>query len=156
MTILFVLSHFEAWLPAYHWFLISLQLYLHWWWFSCQVVSNSCDPMDCSSPGSSVHGILQARILARVAISFFKGSAQPRNRTQVSCIAGRFFTDWATREALYLLYFSKQFFFFFLKHSQFLSLATHYTDSQMWLVLAVWPRGYWDRGLEMIKPGKPT
>ena len=44
-------------------------------------------------------GILQARILEWVAISFSKGSSQPRNRTQVSCIAGRFFTDWATREA---------------------------------------------------------
>ena len=44
-------------------------------------------------------GILQARILEWVAISFSKGSSQPRNQTQVSCIAGRFFTDWATREA---------------------------------------------------------
>ena len=55
--------------------------------------------MDCSLPGSSVHGILQARILECVAISFFRGSSQPRNQTRVSCIAGRFFTDWATREA---------------------------------------------------------
>ena len=53
--------------------------------------------MVCSLPGSSVHGILQAGILERVAISFSRGSSQPRNRTQVSCIAGRFFTDWATR-----------------------------------------------------------
>ena len=51
-----------------------------------------CDPMDCSPPGSSVHGILQARILEWVAISFSRGSSQPRDRTQVSCIAGRFFT----------------------------------------------------------------
>ena len=41
-----------------------------WWWFSHLVVSNSCDPMDCRPPGSSVHGILQARILEWVAISF--------------------------------------------------------------------------------------
>ena len=41
-----------------------------WWWFSHPVVSNSCDPMDCSFPGSSVQGILQARILEWVAISF--------------------------------------------------------------------------------------
>ena len=40
-----------------------------WWWFSHQVMSDSCDPMDCSLPGSSVHGILQARILEWVAIS---------------------------------------------------------------------------------------
>ena len=54
-----------------------------------------CDPMDCSSPGSSVHGILQARILELVAISFSRGSSWSRNQTQVSCIAGRFFTIWA-------------------------------------------------------------
>ena len=44
-----------------------------WWWFSCQVVSESCDPMDCSLPDSSVHGILQARILEWVTISFSRG-----------------------------------------------------------------------------------
>ena len=70
-----------------------------WWWFSCQVVSNSCDPMDCSLPGSSVHGILQARIVEWVATSFSRGSSWLRNRTWVSCIAGRWFTDWAMGEA---------------------------------------------------------
>ena len=50
-----------------------------------------CNPMDCSPPGSSVHGILQARILEWVAVSFSRGSSQPRDRTQVSCIAGRCF-----------------------------------------------------------------
>ena len=60
---------------------------------------DSCDPMDCSLPGSSVHGILQARIPEWVAISFSRGSSQPRNQTRVSCIAGRFFTNWAMREA---------------------------------------------------------
>ena len=54
------------------------------------------DHMDCSPPGSSVHGIFQARTLEWVAISFSRGSSWPRNRTQVSCIAGRFFTVWAT------------------------------------------------------------
>ena len=57
-----------------------------------------CDPMDCSPPACSVHGIFQARILEWIAISFSRGSSQPRNRTQVSCIAGRFFTNWAMRE----------------------------------------------------------
>ena len=57
-----------------------------------------CDPMDCSPPGSSVHGILQARILKWVAISFSRGSSRPRDRTWVSCIAGWYFTIWATRE----------------------------------------------------------
>ena len=47
----------------------------------------------------TVHGILQARILKWVAFPFSKGSSQPRDQTQVSCIAGRFFTSWATREA---------------------------------------------------------
>ena len=46
-----------------------------------------CDPKDCSLPGSSVHGISQARILEWVAISFSRGSFRPRDRTQVSCIA---------------------------------------------------------------------
>ena len=46
----------------------------------------------------TVHGIVQARILEWVAIPFSRGSSQPRDRTQVSCIAGRFFTSWATRE----------------------------------------------------------
>ena len=59
-----------------------------------------CDPMDGSLPGSSVHGILQARILKWVAMPFSRGSSRPRDWTWVSCIAGRFFTDWAMREAL--------------------------------------------------------
>ena len=46
-----------------------------------------CDPVDCSPPGSFVHGILQARILEWVAIPFSRGSSQPRDQTQVSCIA---------------------------------------------------------------------
>ena len=53
----------------------------------------------CSPPGSSVHGIFQARVLEWVAISFSRGSSQPRDRTQVSHTAGRHFTVWATREA---------------------------------------------------------
>ena len=52
---------------------------------ACSVVSDSCDPADCSLPGSSVHGILQARMLEWVAISSSRGSSQPRDRTIVSC-----------------------------------------------------------------------
>ena len=52
-----------------------------------------------SPPGPSVHGILQARILEWVAFPFSSGSSQPRDWTQVSRIAGRFFTSWTTREA---------------------------------------------------------
>ena len=58
-----------------------------------------CNTMDYSSPGSSVHGILQVRVLEWVAIPFSRGSSKPRYQTWVSCIAGRFFTDWATGEA---------------------------------------------------------
>ena len=58
-----------------------------------------CDPVDCSPPGSSIHGILQASILEWVAISFSRGSSQLRDRTQVSHTAGRRFNLWATREA---------------------------------------------------------
>ena len=57
------------------------------------------DPKDCSPPGSSVHGVLQARTLEWVAISCSRGSSQPRDQTQVSGTAGRLFTIWATREA---------------------------------------------------------
>ena len=56
---------------------------------SCPVL---CDPMDCSLPGSSVHGIFQARVLEWAAISFSRGSSQPRDRTWVSCMANRCFT----------------------------------------------------------------
>ena len=57
-----------------------------------------CDPMDCSPPGSSIHGILQARVLEWVAICFSRGSSRPRDQTRVSGIVGRCFTVWATRE----------------------------------------------------------
>ena len=58
-----------------------------------------CDPMDCSLPASSIHRIFQARVLDWVVISFSRGSPQPRDQTQVSCITGRHFTIWTTREA---------------------------------------------------------
>ena len=63
-----------------------------------------CNPTDCSPPGSSVHGILQARILEWVAILFSRGSSWPWDWTGLSCIAGGFFTVWATREALSCVY----------------------------------------------------
>ena len=58
-----------------------------------------CDPVDCSLPGFSVHGIFQARVPEWVAISFSRGSSRPRDRTPDSHILGRSFTLWATREA---------------------------------------------------------
>ena len=57
------------------------------------------DPKDCSLPGSSVHGILQVRILEWIAVPFSRGSSQPSDWTPVSPIVGGFFTIWATREA---------------------------------------------------------
>ena len=84
---------------------------------SRSVMSNSLWPVDCSPPGPSVHGILQARILELVAISFSRESSQPRDQTQVSRIAGRRFNLWATKEAFSLVQdnkYSLSFFFFWL------------------------------------------
>ena len=74
------------------------------------------------APGSSVHGILRARILEWGATPFSRGSSQPRDQTHISCIAGRFFIIWATKEAHSLHYF-----FFYLKPSDvniFISFAS--------------------------------
>ena len=81
----------KAWHAAFHgvmksWTPLSNFLNKEIYLIKCPTL---CDPMDCSPPGSSVHGILQARILEWVAISFSRGSSQPRDRTWVSCIAGR-------------------------------------------------------------------
>ena len=57
-----------------------------------------CNPMDYSPPGSSVHGVLQARILEWVTMPSSRGSSWPRDQTRVSCIAHRFFTIWAIRK----------------------------------------------------------
>ena len=62
-----------------------------------QLCLTLCD-MDCSLPGSFVHGVFQARVLEWVAISFTRGSSWPREWTQVFRLAGRRFTVWATRE----------------------------------------------------------
>ena len=64
-----------------------------------QLCPTLCNSMDCSLPGSSIHGILQGRILEWVAISFSRGSSQPKDWTWVSRIGGRRFNLWATREA---------------------------------------------------------
>ena len=81
-------------------------------------VSPDCmQPLDCSPPSSSVHGILQARILESVSISFCRGSSQPRDQTQVSHIAGRRFNLFATREAL--------------KYKNTVSQKTSYRDTEL-------------------------
>ena len=83
---------------------IGLQSFVSSTIFICESVSHSvlsdCDPINCSTPGSSVHGILQERILKWLAIPFSRGSSWSRDWTWISCIAGRFFTVWTTRENL--------------------------------------------------------
>ena len=69
---------------------------------SCSVTFNFCDPLNRNPPGSSVHGVVQARILEWVAISFPRGSSQTRDRTHISCVScieDIFFTHWAIGEA---------------------------------------------------------
>ena len=56
-----------------------------------QLCPTLCSPMDCSLPGSSLHGIFQARVLEWVAISFSRGPSRPRYQTHISCLAGGFF-----------------------------------------------------------------
>ena len=72
-----------------------------------------CDPVDCSPPGSSIHGILQARTLRWAAVSFSRGSFWSRNRIHVFCTGRWVFYCWATREALIIpnisTYWSKQY-----------------------------------------------
>ena len=70
---------------------------------SCPTLS---DPMDCSPPSSSTHGIFQARILEWVATAFSWGSSRPRDKTWVSHITGRFFTVWATPPLIFSISFS--------------------------------------------------
>ena len=84
----------------------SVRCTAKWFSYVCVVVlvtqlcPTLCDPMDCNPPGSLVQGTFWARILEWVVIPFSRGSSQSRDWTQVSCIAGRFFTVGATREAL--------------------------------------------------------
>ena len=78
---------------------IKLQMVIAQWSEVAQSCLTLCDPVDWSLPSFSVHGILQARILEWVTISFSRGSSRPRGRTQVSHIGGRCFNLWATREA---------------------------------------------------------
>ena len=67
--------------------MLAIQRSSNWKW-SHSVMSNSCDPIDCSLSGSSIHGIYQTKVLEWVAISFSRESSQPRDQTQVSHITG--------------------------------------------------------------------
>ena len=105
-----------------------------------QLCPTLCDPMDCSPPGSSVHEIFQARILEWVAISFSRGSSQPRDRTWVSRTAGKFFTNWATREAQSLAHLLTKFPFLFLPIVKLLNCIWSSSGMRM-LVLGVSEEG---------------
>ena len=102
-----------------------------------------CGPVDCSPPGSSVHGILQARIAEWVAMTFSRGSPWPRNWTGVFYIAGRLFTVWATGEVNFVSsYLSHIFLLFSFTKSQFLAVldlngVTVGVKSKMRLVLVL-------------------
>ena len=89
------------------WYSLFGKVFYKIYWKWKVLVAQSCltiwDCMDCSPPGSSVDGILQARVLEWVTIPFSRDSSWPRDRTQVSDTAGRFFTIWTSREAQYLL-----------------------------------------------------
>ena len=98
-------------------YLILIFIFHNWLFASCFVgccclVTKSCltlcDPIDCSPPGSTVHGIFQARILQWVAISFSRGSSRPRDPTYMSCIGMWILYHWATTETLICIFSSVQ------------------------------------------------
>ena len=113
----FVWKHRKPWIPnklkkeewswRNHslWLQTILQGHSNWnslCMYACSFVFDACNPMDCSPPGSPIHGIVQAIILEAVAISFSRGSSQPREQTLVSCVTciGRRTLDhWATWES---------------------------------------------------------
>ena len=72
-----------------------------------QLCLTLCSPTDCSLLGSSVHGILQSGILEWVDVPFSRGSSWPRDRTLISCVAGRFFIIWATGKTSIILVCTK-------------------------------------------------
>ena len=85
---------------AFLWFLDLFSVFLHLLY--CLVTQSCltlCNPVDCIPPGSSLHGISQARILEWVAISSSRGPSRSRAQTQVSCIGRQILYQWATREA---------------------------------------------------------
>ena len=106
---------------------------------AAQSCATLCNSMDCSLPGSSVHGILQARILEWVAIPFSRESSKPRDQTQVSCTAGSFFTSWATREAQYMKGIRPSWVYFrnarFISHEGLSIICWHIKRGKRWLYI---------------------
>ena len=95
-------SWFASTIPIWRWLEVINHSVLDagMWWLSHRVVSDSCDPMDYSLPGSSVHEISQARILEWVGISYSRGSSWFKDQTCISCTGNTILYHWATREAL--------------------------------------------------------
>ena len=110
IIILFLQYYFKH----FYWSIVGLQccvsLYCTTEWISCvcvlvaQSCLSLCNHVDYNLPSSSVHGIFQVRILEWVAISFSRECSQPKDQTQVSSIAGRFFTVWAIRIHIFPLF----------------------------------------------------
>ena len=103
-------------------------------------MSDSCDTMDCSPPGSSVHGISQARILECVAISFSSGSSWPRDWIHISFIAVRFFTAEPPEFPFSSLMLLKKIFIYFLLHWVLLAACGIFRSSS-WTSVWLWPAG---------------
>ena len=102
---------------------------------SHSVMSDSLWPMDHSPPGSSVRGILQAKILEWVAICFSRGSSLPRDWTRISCIADRFFIIWTTREVLVFNTFMK---------------TSNNSIYYCWFFFSLWPQSKMTANLQLI------
>ena len=114
-----------------------------------------CNPMDCSLPGSSIHGIFQARVLEWVAISFSRGSSRPRDWTQVSRIAGRCFTVWATRKALKKAKeFHKSIYFWFIGYATAFDCVDHKKNCgkfwKRWEYQTTW-LAFWETCIQVRK-----
>ena len=105
-----------------------------------------CDPMDCSLSGYSVHGIFQAGVLEWTAISFFRGSSQPRNWTWVSHISGRRFTVWATREA-FIFYINTDYYTYLLSQVSSLSYSNLLYSHWFFTYLSI---KKWERGVSIF------
>ena len=117
---------FRAWggILLILWILFVLCLVAQW----CPTL---CELWNVSPPGSYVHEILQARILEWIAMPSSRGFSQPRDWTQVSHITGRFFTIWATREALCILFIA-QLFILYSSRKLFLLNAHLDIDYKFW------------------------
>ena len=115
---------------------VAIETLIYHYVLVTQLWQTLCNPMDCCPPGFSVHEIFLANIPESVAISFSRGSSWPRDWTWVSCTAGRFFTNWTTREIHHSLLVEMQNDTNTLKVWQF--HKTRYTNPEI-VLLAICP-----------------